>query len=286
MRLIHPQMNVAQPVLVWSLALAAWVYVAMAAGPLVPVARAGAITNAYGGGAKIDVLNDLYDPESGYSLAHDMGNNGSWAAEAIAVGPDGTVNVTLKAMASATWGGAASNQHPGGAAFAEWTDRLTFKNPEVLDLREFSDLFVRFPTSVDGRISGAGNARYTLTLNGQGTGSDFDAPGLNIGNFELPVPSNYLITGLNLTMTLYATASTTPGSLNSEADFSSTAVLPQLTLADANGNYVPGTEQLRIVGASGFEYSVAAVPEPATAALLALGGVSLLSFWGHRRRIG
>jgi hypothetical protein len=86
-------------------------------------------------------------------------------------------------------------------------------------------------------------------------------------------------------MTLYVTASTTPEYPFSAADFSNTAVLPELILTDADGNYVPGTEQLRIVGTSGLEYSVAAVPEPATAALLALGGASLLSFRGRRRRI-
>jgi hypothetical protein len=292
-------MNATQPVLVRLLALAAWVYVTMSAGPLVPAARAVAITNAYGGGAKIDMPDDFYDPDSNIiaaaSIAGDGGDNGRWSASAFAYGPTpnssnplGPFNILLRAEALASWSGASSNQRPGGAAFAEWTDQLKFKNPDEVDQLTFEDGFVHFLPRVDGMITALGIARWTVTVGDQSGGYDFDKQSeRRFGSLDFPIRASELKTGLvTLTMTLYVTTSTTPEYPFSAAEFTNTAVLPPLILADADGNYVPGTEQLQIVGTSGFEYLVAAVPEPATAALLALGGVSLLSFRGHRRRIG
>jgi hypothetical protein len=293
MRSINTKLNFTQPVLVQLVALTAYMFVAMAAGLLVPAARAGAIVNASGGGADVDVPRSIDDPHSNASLAFanasDSGTNGSWSAFSAVIGPaTSSENVTLKATATAKWLGAPSHQNPGAAAFAQWTDQLKFENPDVLDARVFTAFFVVFHPFVDGTISGAGSsARLEVIANDQFQSADF--PGYAGHGIDFLIPAIDLQLGLvNLRMTLYASASTLaiPAPYFSEADFSHTAVLPQLILADANGNYVPGTEQLRIVGTSGFEYSVAAVPELATAALLALGGVSLLSFWGRRGRIG
>ncbi|HEY2252262.1 MAG TPA: PEP-CTERM sorting domain-containing protein [Planctomycetaceae bacterium] len=291
MRSIDPQLNLTRPVRVQLLALTAYMYVAMGAGPLVPAARAGAIVNASGGGADVDVPKSFDDPHNGpslaFAIAHDSGTNGSWSASAAVIGPAvSSENVTLQATATATWLGAPSHQNPGAAAFAQWTDQLKFENPDVLDARIFTAFFVIFQPFVDGTISGAGSARLEVIANDHFQSADF--PGYAGHGINFLIPAIDLELGLvNLRMTLYANASTLaiPAPYFSEADFSHTAVLPRLILAGANGNYVPGTEQLRIVGTSGFEYSVGAVPEPATAALLAFGGAALLSFRGRRGRI-
>src|SRR5215216_5361478 len=92
MRSINPQLNVTQPVLVQVLALAAWMYVAMAAGPLVPAARAGAFASVSGGGADVDIPIDRFGFDSQPLFADversDAGSNGSWSASASVSGPD------------------------------------------------------------------------------------------------------------------------------------------------------------------------------------------------------
>src|SRR5215216_6564116 len=92
MRSINPQLNFTQPVLIQLLALTAWMYVAMAAGPLVPAARAGAFASVSGGGADVDIPIDRFGFDSQPILTDvversDSGSNGSWFASAVARGP-------------------------------------------------------------------------------------------------------------------------------------------------------------------------------------------------------
>src|SRR4051794_37403875 len=106
MRPINPQLSFSRPVLVRLLALTAYMYVAIAMGPLVPAARAGAIANAYGGGSDIDVPKNIFlPPKTGQYEAEaehsDSGNNGSWSASASVAGTfailtDTRDNVELK----------------------------------------------------------------------------------------------------------------------------------------------------------------------------------------------
>jgi hypothetical protein len=295
MRLIPPQ---TQPLLVRLLALTAWVYVALAAGPLVSAARAAAITNAYGSGAD-DTSKQKSDPDSddlsALSVKSDEGINGTWSAFAAAFGPDGEdENILLRARAESILApDAARHTAPGAAAYAEWTDKLKFENPEVFDARRYTGFFVYFRPVMSGTLSGPGSTyRFEVKANGvlhvvgDPTTVNTTKPDSVVEILNFFVPAISLELGYaDLDMKLYVAAGTI---LNptAEADFTHTAVLPTLILADADGNYVPGTEKLRIVGESGLEYSVVAAPEPTAAALLALGGVPLLRFRRRRRRIG
>jgi hypothetical protein len=135
---------------------------------------------------------------------------------------------------------------------------------------------------VDGTISGDARAQFEAVVDDRFELAVFDKPGDQVRHFTFRVPTIDLRQGLiPLRLTLEVSAFTI-GALDSLADFDTTALLPPLLLADANGDFVPGTENLRIVGTSGFQYATrlpglaAAVPEPPSLALLALGCLVVL----------
>jgi hypothetical protein len=63
------------------------------------------------------------------------------------------------------------------------------------------------------------------------------------------------------------------------SDFSNTAVMQPLYIADINGNPIPGNEDIRIVGESGIEYAMTAVPEPAAGVVFAM---AMIHLWRRR----
>ena len=277
-----------------SFAVAAAMCVAVASGLHVSAAHAAALVSAFGGAAQTNDTGDIFATDAGgrsaSAQAGDSGGVGSWSADASVFSySSGTIE--LKALAAAdrlsfshvslTPGGAA--RIPAAATFARWTDTLQFENSDILDARAFTGFFVYFRPVVAGTIVGHARAQFDVTVDDRFGRAIFDNPGEHLLGFNYRISALDLRLGfIGLVMTLQTSAFTI-SALDSAADFSNTAVLPPLVLADANGNFVPGTEELRIVGSSGFEYATqvglrpaGVVSEPATLALLALGWLSVL----------
>jgi hypothetical protein len=264
------------------------------------------IVSASGGGVQlidnpIIVPGSTDEAQSIAAQAADAGAIGSFFARAaVDVTPaDSSSGVKLHAQADATRvSSSAVSMSPSGGgavipasrAFARWIDQLSFSNPEVVDLRTFTAFFVYFLPAVEGTSIGQTLTNFEVVVNGQAKTASFNTPGAHQQELEFRIPALDFLTGfVNYRMTLDANAFT-QSSLLSRADYDDTAFLPALVLADADGNFVPGTENLRIVGASGFVYPTVAgfqqqppfsgggvVPEPGVLALLAVG-LSLLGF--------
>jgi hypothetical protein len=304
LRCIDPQVNVKQACRATALhrqllVLIAAMYIVIAAESLIPAAHAAALASARGGGAQLvdtgPIFNSAAVPNHATAQAGDSGGVGSWSAQATA-GGDSDGELRLRANASASRlsfdhvsrapGGAVTI--PAAAGFSRWTDELRFDNPDILDLQVFTCFFVYFAPVVDGTISGDARAQFEAVVDDRFELAVFDKPGDQVRHFTFRLPAIDLRQGLiPLRLTLEVSAFTI-GALDSLADFDTTALLPPLLLADANGDFVPGTENLRIVGTSGFQYATrlpglaAAVPEPPSLALLALGCLVVLGALSRR----
>jgi hypothetical protein len=229
--------------------------------------------------------HDLDDIEAGLQVAiEDEGSGGGSydASAAISVDINDDLEIiSLSAGASAT---APAPEPPSGGvgAFAtvRWRDRLRIQNPDYF--RPYAGLtFFYFKPHISGQVTGElGHADFSVALwdaaSGElraGTRLDFTEPGSYDKRPGLSLNTNIFenIAGdmaeVDFQMMLHVRASSLPGGVtqHSSADFTHTASLGPIYIADANGNYVPGSEHIQLVGSSGIVYRVEPLPTPLAA---------------------
>lgn len=176
----------------------------------------------------------------------------------------------------------------GAGALARWEDPLKIDNADLSNIPLFGLMFFFFSPTLHGTIEGVnGRALFLADVGGGQARREFTAPGSYDEFLSFKVPCSLFVpvgTGefpTTLSLSLSASASTARASETSSADFGETARLGTIVVADADGNYVPGSEDVRLIGESGLLYDVRAAPEPSS---LVLGSFGLGLIAGRRRR--
>src|SRR4029079_15107545 len=87
------------------------------------------------------------------------------------------------------------------------------------------------------------------------------------GTITTQIPGNAVREGAALTMFLDVSGGTDQEDHDGATDFSNTAKFMSILIADANGGYIPGSENLRIVGENSFNYeTITPLTVPTTSA--------------------
>jgi hypothetical protein len=262
-----------------------------------------------GGTARVDGSVFHFDGEHGQNLEVHQDNsgasavasggqsgfNGSFQGESFAgaVTKNGAQNITLRAKASATGSSdqASEAQVPAVDAQAIWTDYLRIANPDVVDFSVLGAMVFYFVPDVHGTHAGVnGVMDFTVTLDGktynvgaseiEGTFHTALPLGVNGGLFS-SISGVLPEVDFEMSLRAFCNAFADESCL---VDYYGTAELGTIYIGDANGNYVPGSENIQLVGRSGVMYDVqpigqgpTPIPEPATLLLFAAGAVGLVA---------
>jgi hypothetical protein len=187
-------------------------------------------------------------------------------------------------------------------ASAVWSDVISWQPAALFFLYDtLGDRFfertmgeVEFQVSVQGAISNGLYARADITAiweePGSGlsrrvhTGETFQGPRFGVTDptvLKIEVPASALIGGVDLSIALTATGGTDDQKIDGTTDFSNTASLMPILIADANGNHIPGTEILRIMGDGGMEYQTGIVGDYNASGTVEQADLDLvLLYWG------
>ena len=178
----------------------------------------------------------------------------------------------------------------GGTAtsFASWTDHLTYQNPAIVDPPFLSlNPFVYYVMTISGTISNKQPVVATLHVT-SGNGDVYEDDLTVTGPLTFPkvqislkLPANALLDAVDpntgeiigrstLLVGLTVTGGTDLDNVDGTSDFSHTFELSAIYVADTNGNYIPGSENIVIAGDNG-PYQMTIVPEPETWLLLGWG---------------
>lgn len=185
---------------------------------------------------------------------------------------------------------------PGGSTVeVSWSDVLRYDNPSLLD-PEFLGLnpYLYFVSSLSGSITNKGAATVSLDvvtgdqLHDYRSEADINGPAnVNQGlilrlpaNALLPFISNGIGHPAHFTFGMSIYGGTDMDNIDGTTSFATTAKFDYIYIADANGNYIPGSENIHVVGDNG-PYTMQVIPEPRTCALMVAG---LLILIGLKRR--
>lgn len=163
----------------------------------------------------------------------------------------------------------------GAASHVALEDYLRLDDRGLFDLGLLGGLHFYFFPEVDGLIVGRGQATFVVEIGGEAKQVSFNSDGFHRDTLSFVLPGSVfgpilgVLPEIHFDMHLYVDASATTDE-RSLVDFFHTATLPTILVGDANGNYVPGSEGIRLIGSSGISYPVAPVPvpEPSTVLLL------------------
>jgi hypothetical protein len=227
----------------------------------------------------VETLADAYDGATAYGTAQ---------VEGIVDTGAFSVYPKLRVYATGTHSDNGTIVVDGGAtASASWSDNLGYGSTAIVDPGFLSlNPYLYFVTRVSGSIDNKATGNFTLTVvSNDGTETfqdtvDLQGPNGFSGPVVLRLPANALLpyggpdrpAEFALNMTIYGGVDVdgNPG----VSDFTHTVEFQSIYIADANGNPIPGSENIVVVGDNG-PYPMSAVPEPETWMLL-VGGLPIL----------
>lgn len=172
------------------------------------------------------------------------------------------VNISVFAFGQMGDGGGFPG-HPvgvGGVAHADVADLLEIDNAEVAELPV---LFAVFQPVITGRIQGiGGDFHYAISVGTQNADGFID----QVGKYTIVKRTLVNLLSLhpdfgggipmNMSMDAHVGLQAPYNAIGDSGlvDFSHTAWMPAIEIVDENGDYWPGSTELRLVGESGVEY--------------------------------
>ena len=229
-------------------------------------------------------------PTAAQAAINASGSGGFITASAGVTSTNGAIELRAGAQSQTGMIGSEAIESSGGAT-ARWTDVLRLDNPDLVDVSVLGTAFFFFVTGCSGTLGSNGEADFGVQLFDDMRLTHFAGAGEQHASSLFKVegvafaPIGDILPPMFLEM-FVAVSVSAPEGTSAFADFSHTATLGTIYIGDANGNFLPGTENIHLIGESGVVYDVRpfTVPEPSTAVLALIGLVFVAVRRGNGKR--